>query len=145
MCRCKRKLGFYNWNMITLPIAEHTSPIDVLISFPEPWKNATKTLISFEPSTLSSLSKQVFLQFSRVLILAIPNGLQTLTHFFLFSLKSQMKWWRKQLYDRSASSSFLGTNAPIFNTQNQAVPFVPPAGDFLWHHTHAHGLALSFS
>ncbi|KAK2869762.1 hypothetical protein Q8A67_024154 [Cirrhinus molitorella] len=25
----------------------------------------------------------------------------------------------------------LGTNASIFNTQDQAVPFVPPAGDFL--------------
>ncbi len=41
----------------------------------------------------------------------------------------------KQSCDCSTLFLLLGTNASIFNTQDQAVPFVPPAGDFLWHHT----------
>lgn len=62
--------------------------------------------------------------------------------FLFFPFPQSQTKWRKQLYDRSTSSFFLGTNASIFNTQDQAVPIVPPAGDFLWHHTLAHGLAL---
>lgn len=121
--------------MITLPLAEHTSPIDILISFPEPWKNATKILISFESSTLSSLSKAgvspVFQSFN----IGYSKQLTDFTFFLFFLHRHKWNVMEKTVMRWLYLFLLLGTNASIFNTQDQALPFVPPTGHFLWHHT----------
>lgn len=121
--------------MITLPLAEHTSPIDILISFPEPWKNATKILISFESSTLSSLSKAgvspVFQSFN----IGYSKQLTDFTFFLFFLHRHKWNVMEKTVMRWLYLFLLLGTNTSIFNTQDQALPFVPPTGHFLWHHT----------